>query len=220
MWQQAAGLRRSGARTPPVWSCPGCLSTFTAVAERSHALADVSQKSNFFTSIILCFYDREEPKSRPTLKSNSRPGLNLDLWMTTMRFYYAFLERPPTFWVAAGTLSTLVTGHGLHSGGGARMPSSGLTHCLRAWFLLLKYKMSFFLIAWFLRDGKKERGRHKQQETERGKIRTKWVLLLTVGHVCNQTKELTECIGLFCLQKYYGATKMQIFPPNSLKPLQ
>lgn len=75
MRQQAAGLRRSGARTPPVWSCPGCLSTFTAVAERSHALADVSQKSNFFTSIILCFYDREEPKSRPTLKSNSRPGL-------------------------------------------------------------------------------------------------------------------------------------------------
>lgn len=26
----------------------------------------------------------------------------------------------------------------------------GLTHCLRAWFLLLKYKMSFFLMAWFL----------------------------------------------------------------------
>lgn len=25
-----------------------------------------------------------------------------------------------------------------------------LTHCLRAWFLLLKYKMSFFLMAWFL----------------------------------------------------------------------
>lgn len=26
----------------------------------------------------------------------------------------------------------------------------GLTHCLRAWFLRLKYKISFFLIAWFL----------------------------------------------------------------------
>lgn len=26
----------------------------------------------------------------------------------------------------------------------------GLTHCLRAWFLRLKYKISFFRIAWFL----------------------------------------------------------------------
>lgn len=25
-----------------------------------------------------------------------------------------------------------------------------LTHCLRAWFLRLKYKISFFRIAWFL----------------------------------------------------------------------
>lgn len=27
---------------------------------------------------------------------------------------------------------------------------TGLTHCLRAWFLRLKYRISFFRIAWFL----------------------------------------------------------------------
>lgn len=33
---------------------------------------------------------------------------------------------------------------------------TGLTHCLRAWFLRLKYKISFFRIAWFL--GSRDRG--------------------------------------------------------------
>lgn len=51
-------------------------------------------------------------------------------------------------------------------------PSALLTHCLRAWFLLLKYRMSFFLIAWFLRAIKGE------DEQKGGKVpssnRTEW----------------------------------------------
>lgn len=74
----------------------------------------------------------------------------------------------PGFWVAAGTVSTLVS-----PGRGARMLISGLTHCLRAWFLLLKYKMSFFLIAWFLGNGR----RHKEVKWKR-----------TAGHVCHPSK--------------------------------
>lgn len=31
-----------------------------------------------------------------------------------------------------------------------RQDRKGLTHCLRAWFRRLKYRISFFRIAWFL----------------------------------------------------------------------
>lgn len=37
---------------------------------------------------------------------------------------------------------------------------TGLTHCLRAWFLRLKYRISFFRIAWFL--GSTDRGQNGQ----------------------------------------------------------
>lgn len=53
----------------------------------------------------------------------------------------------------------------------SKMWSSILTHCLRAWFLLLKYKMSFFLIAWFLRGenrGQKDGNKRIRWEHVRG----------------------------------------------------
>lgn len=46
----------------------------------------------------------------------------------------------------------------------AQVRQPALTHCLRAWFLLLKYRMSFFRMAWFL-GGTAEGG---QQRTAGG----------------------------------------------------
>lgn len=61
---------------------------------------------------------------------------------------------------------------GLGPSRGPGRRSALLTHCLRAWFLLLKYRMSFFLIAWFLRAIKEE------DEQKGGKVprsnRTEW----------------------------------------------
>ena len=56
---------------------------------------------------------------------------------------------------------------GVGWGGGQRMwLCSVLTHCFRAWFLLLKYRMSFFLMAWFLlgeRGGEGQEGRERKR---------------------------------------------------------
>lgn len=41
---------------------------------------------------------------------------------------------------------------------------TGLTHCLRAWFLRLKYRISFFRIAWFLGNTDRVRDGSSQQE--------------------------------------------------------
>lgn len=54
-----------------------------------------------------------------------------------------------------------------------KMLSFPLTHCLRAWFLLLKYKMSFFLIAWFLRWIKSETREHDLKKVFSTKL---WLL--------------------------------------------
>lgn len=96
-----------------------------------------------------------------------------------------------------------------------KMQRSQLTHCLRAWFLLLKYRISFFLIAWFLGDGKKEQeGWQEQEETKGVDIRTKWILLglqaiIATKPRCRQNNALLLLLLLllFCLHKYYGATK-------------
>lgn len=48
---------------------------------------------------------------------------------------------------------------------------TGLTHCLRAWFLRLKYKISFFRIAWFLRSTDRDVGDASSQQ-ELGLIST------------------------------------------------
>lgn len=136
---------------------PGCLSTFTAEAERFHALHHVSTNNYFFSPPSSCVFTM-------TLSKTLIPGpVNEGADVSTTPSKTA-----PGFWVAAGTVSTLVS-----PGRGARMLISGLTHCLRAWFLLLKYKMSFFLIAWFLGNGR----RHKEVKWKR-----------TAGHVCHPSK--------------------------------
>lgn len=101
---------------------------------------------------------------------------------------------------------TLVICHGLHPSRDTETLSSRLTHCLRAWFLLLKYKMSFFLIAWFLRHFKKERdggnsSREKEAILEHGMFYYLRNLFAT-WHILTLVITLLHNIIILCMQKY------------------
>lgn len=75
-------------------------------------------------------------------------------WTRAPFFSYLFIMA--TYFKEQLAHFTPVIYHGLIPSRESKTVGSGLTHCLRAWFLLLKYRMSFFLIAWFLKRMKKE----------------------------------------------------------------